>query len=229
MAARGAVSRAHPRRAEDWRRWSRSATKSCRPFTTCSKGARRKRRWCTSTGPTTYLSTEIDADFEAAKAKAKRSVTRELHGPPGDEPLEGAAHRRMDAAQLVVTSSTSNRISCAPALPSASAWTRSRSRHRPRFGGGFGYKGIRLGEEVALSWGARKLGRPLRWLEDRRENLPREPIAGSITMSSPPMPMRTGASWRWIARRASMRAPIRPIRSWPVSKPARSQHSSGPL
>ena len=41
----------------------------------------------------------------------------------------------------------------------------------PDVGGGFGYKGILLPEEVALSLGTRKLGRPLRWLEDRRENL----------------------------------------------------------
>ena len=41
----------------------------------------------------------------------------------------------------------------------------------PDVGGGFGYKGILLPEEVALAWATRKVGRPLRWLEDRRENL----------------------------------------------------------
>ena len=45
----------------------------------------------------------------------------------------------------------------------------------PDVGGGFGYKGILLPEEIALSWATRKLGFPLRWLEDRRENL----IAGA--------------------------------------------------
>jgi carbon-monoxide dehydrogenase large subunit len=42
----------------------------------------------------------------------------------------------------------------------------------PDVGGGFGYKGILLQEEVAIGWLARKLGgTPLRWIEDRREGL----------------------------------------------------------
>jgi aerobic carbon-monoxide dehydrogenase large subunit len=42
----------------------------------------------------------------------------------------------------------------------------------PDVGGGFGYKGILLQEEVAMGWLARKLGgTPLRWIEDRREGL----------------------------------------------------------
>jgi carbon-monoxide dehydrogenase large subunit len=41
----------------------------------------------------------------------------------------------------------------------------------PDVGGGFGYKGILLPEEVCLSWLAMRLGRPVRWLEDRREHL----------------------------------------------------------
>ena len=41
----------------------------------------------------------------------------------------------------------------------------------PDVGGGFGYKGILLPEEVCLSWAAMRLGHPLRWIEDRREHL----------------------------------------------------------
>ena len=41
----------------------------------------------------------------------------------------------------------------------------------PDVGGGFGYKGILLTEEICLAWLARHLGRPVRWLEDRREQL----------------------------------------------------------
>ncbi|HBT33268.1 MAG TPA: carbon monoxide dehydrogenase [Pusillimonas sp.] len=44
----------------------------------------------------------------------------------------------------------------------------------PDVGGGFGYKGIFLPEEVAVAWLCMKLGRPVRWIEDRREH-----IAGS--------------------------------------------------
>lgn len=42
----------------------------------------------------------------------------------------------------------------------------------PDVGGGFGYKGILLQEEVAMGWLARRLsGTALRWIEDRREAL----------------------------------------------------------
>ncbi len=38
-------------------------------------------------------------------------------------------------------------------------------------GGGFGYKAIVAGEEICLSWLAMRCGYPVRWLEDRREQL----------------------------------------------------------
>ncbi|AMN41111.1 xanthine dehydrogenase family protein molybdopterin-binding subunit [Rhodoplanes sp. Z2-YC6860] len=38
-------------------------------------------------------------------------------------------------------------------------------------GGGFGYKAIMAGEEICLCWLAMQLGQPVRWLEDRREQL----------------------------------------------------------
>ena len=41
----------------------------------------------------------------------------------------------------------------------------------PDVGGGFGYKGILLPEEVVAGWLARRLGHPVRWIEDRRESL----------------------------------------------------------
>jgi aerobic carbon-monoxide dehydrogenase large subunit len=41
----------------------------------------------------------------------------------------------------------------------------------PDVGGGFGYKGLLSREEVVLAWLARKLGHPVRWLEDCREHL----------------------------------------------------------
>jgi aerobic carbon-monoxide dehydrogenase large subunit len=45
----------------------------------------------------------------------------------------------------------------------------------PDVGGGFGYKGILLAEEVCLGWLAMRFGHPMRWIEDRREHL----IAGA--------------------------------------------------
>ncbi|HTW68262.1 MAG TPA: xanthine dehydrogenase family protein molybdopterin-binding subunit [Acetobacteraceae bacterium] len=41
----------------------------------------------------------------------------------------------------------------------------------PDVGGGFGYKGLLLAEEVCAAFLARKLGHPMRWIEDRREQL----------------------------------------------------------
>ena len=45
----------------------------------------------------------------------------------------------------------------------------------PDVGGGFGYKGILLAEEVCLGWLAMRCSHPVRWIEDRREHL----IAGA--------------------------------------------------
>ena len=127
-------------------------------------------------GDNLYLSTEIDADFEAAKAKAKRSVTRELRtARQVMSPLEGRgviAEWNGRLGQLVVTSSTQQSHIVRTGLAECLGVDEGQVRViAPDVGGGFGYKGILLAEEVALSWGARKLGRPLRWLEDRRENL----------------------------------------------------------
>jgi len=41
----------------------------------------------------------------------------------------------------------------------------------PDVGGGFGHKGILLPEEVCLAWLTMRKGRPVRWIEDRREHL----------------------------------------------------------
>ena len=41
----------------------------------------------------------------------------------------------------------------------------------PDVGGGFGYKGILLPEEVVLGWIAMRCDHPVRWIEDRREQL----------------------------------------------------------
>jgi carbon-monoxide dehydrogenase large subunit len=41
----------------------------------------------------------------------------------------------------------------------------------PEVGGGFGCKGNVHAEEALIPWLAMKLGRPIKWIEDRRENL----------------------------------------------------------
>jgi carbon-monoxide dehydrogenase large subunit len=127
-------------------------------------------------GDNLYLTTSTDVNFEAAKAKAAYSVTRELRtSRQAMCPLEGRGvvaqwHSRL--GQLHITTSTQQphivRSGLAECLGVDEGQIRVVS---PDVGGGFGYKGILLPEEVALAWATRKVGHPLRWIEDRREGL----------------------------------------------------------
>lgn len=127
-------------------------------------------------GDNLFLTTDIDVDFEAAKAKAAFSVTRELRtARQVMSPIEGrgvVAEWDTRLEQLVVTSSTQQPHIVRSGLAECLGIDEGKIRVvAPDVGGGFGYKGVLLAEEVALGWGARKLDRPLRWIEDRRENL----------------------------------------------------------
>src|SRR5215470_16901294 len=127
-------------------------------------------------GDNLFLTTEIDVDFAAAKARAAYSVTRELRtSRQVMSPLEGRgvlAHWDSRLDQLTMYSSTQQPHIVRSGLAECLGLDEGRIRViAPDVGGGFGYKGVLLGEEVALAWGTRKLGVPLRWIEDRRENL----------------------------------------------------------
>jgi carbon-monoxide dehydrogenase large subunit len=127
-------------------------------------------------GDNLYLTTSTDVNFEAVRAKAAVSVTRELRtARQVMSPIEGrgvVATWDSRLGQLIVTTSTQQphivRSGLAECLGIDEGQIRVVS---PDVGGGFGYKGILLPEEVALAWATRKVGHPLRWLEDRRENL----------------------------------------------------------
>ena len=75
----------------------------------------------------------------------------------------------------------------------------------PDVGGGFGYKGILLAEEVCLGWLAMRCGHPVRWIEDPAR-APRQParIAASITIGSLDMPTAMAVLLASIARRPSI-------------------------
>ncbi len=127
-------------------------------------------------GDNLYLTTHTDVDFEAAKAKAAYSVTRELKtARQAMSPLEGrgvVATWNTRLGQLLVYSSTQQPHIVRTGLAECLGLNEGQVRVvAPDVGGGFGYKGILLPEEVALSWATMQLGVPLRWLEDRRENL----------------------------------------------------------
>jgi carbon-monoxide dehydrogenase large subunit len=90
-------------------------------------------------------------------------------------PLEGRGvvatwDRRLE--QLLIYSST--QLPHIVRIGLAERLGRDQARIRvvaPDVGGGFGYKGILLPEEVCAAWLACRLGHPVRWIEDRREQL----------------------------------------------------------
>ena len=128
-------------------------------------------------GDNLFLTTTTDVNFEAVKAKAAVSVTRELRTvAPGDVPARGARRGRRSgtrgSASWSCTPRPSSRTSSARASPSASGSTRARSAwSRPMSAAASATRASCCPEEVALAWATRKLGVPLRWLEDRREGL----------------------------------------------------------
>ena len=127
-------------------------------------------------GDNIFLSTESSVNFDALAAKAAYTVTRELRtARQVMSPLEGrgvVAEWDGRLGQLVVTSATQQPHIVRSGLAECLGIEEAKIRViAPDVGGGFGYKGVLLGEEVALGWAARKLDRPLRWIEDRRENL----------------------------------------------------------
>ena len=113
-------------------------------------------------GDNLFLSTLTDVDFEAVKTKAAVSVTRELRtSRQAMSPLEGRAvlaewNGRL--GQLVVHSSTQQPHIVRSGLAECLGIDEGQIRViAPDVGGGFGYKGILLVEEVALAWATRKL------------------------------------------------------------------------
>jgi aerobic carbon-monoxide dehydrogenase large subunit len=127
-------------------------------------------------GDNLFLTSFTDVNFEAAKAKSVHTVTRELRtARQAMCPLEGRGvlatwNTRLD--QLQVTSSTQQPHIVRSGLSECLGLDEGQIHVvAPDVGGGFGYKGILLPEEVALAWATRKLGAPLRWIEDRREGL----------------------------------------------------------
>ncbi|GAC1331990.1 MAG: xanthine dehydrogenase family protein molybdopterin-binding subunit [Beijerinckiaceae bacterium] len=126
-------------------------------------------------GDNVFLETFADVDISKA-FDAPIKITRELRtARQAMAPLEGravAATWDSRLEQLTVYSATQmphiNRNGLSECLRLDQAAVRVIS---PDVGGGFGYKGILLPEEICLSWLTMKRGHPVRWIEDRREHL----------------------------------------------------------
>ena len=122
----------------------------------------------------TYL--EGDADIEDAKRQAAASVTRTFRtARQVMSPMEGrGALAEWDSRLEILDLTTSTQMPHIVRTGLAECLGLEEGQVRviaPDVGGGFGYKGILLPEEVTLGWLAMKTGRPVRWIEDRREQL----------------------------------------------------------
>jgi aerobic carbon-monoxide dehydrogenase large subunit len=127
-------------------------------------------------GDNIFLETLIDKDIESAQRTAALKVTREIRtARQCMAPIEGRAvlaHWDNRLEQMTLYSAAQMPHIVRTGLAECLGLPQSHVRVvAPDVGGGFGYKGILLTEEVCLAWLARRLGKPVRWLEDRREHL----------------------------------------------------------
>ncbi len=124
----------------------------------------------------TFLEVGFDGAIEAVAATAPAKVTRELRtARQVMSPIEGRgfiAQWDTRTSQLILHGATQFphvvRTGLAQVLQIPEIQIRVIS---PDVGGGFGYKAILAGEEICLCWLAMRCGHPVRWLEDRREQL----------------------------------------------------------
>ena len=127
-------------------------------------------------GDNIVLETCIDADLAQVRASAPVKVTRTLRtARQCMSPMEGRGvvavwDRRQE--MLVLHTSTQMPHVVRSGLSECLGLPEERIRVvAPDVGGGFGYKGVLLTEEVCAGFLARRLGHPVRWIEDRREQL----------------------------------------------------------
>ncbi len=123
-----------------------------------------------------FLETRVDVGDAAVRATAPVIIRRTLRTARQHmAPIEGRGvvaewDRRLD--QLVLHTATQMPHVVRTGLAECLGLPQEAVRVvAPDVGGGFGYKGILLPEEVAAGYLARHLGHPVRWIEDRRESL----------------------------------------------------------
>jgi len=127
-------------------------------------------------GDNVFLRTDVPGDLDAVRASAPVVVRRQIRtSRQSMAPLEGRGvvcrwDARLDQLEMH-TSAQMPHINRA-GLSECLGIDQGRIRViAPDVGGGFGYKGILLPEEICLAWLAMRLQRPVRWIEDRREQL----------------------------------------------------------
>ncbi len=127
-------------------------------------------------GHNVFLESRVEADLSEIKKTAPVVVRRTLRtARQCMSPLEGRGvvavyDRRLD--QIVLHTSTQIPHIIRTGLAGCLGVSEENVRIvAPDVGGGFGYKGMLLPEEVCAAFLAKRLGHPVRWLEDRREQL----------------------------------------------------------
>ncbi|NKB60557.1 MAG: molybdopterin-dependent oxidoreductase [Alphaproteobacteria bacterium] len=128
-------------------------------------------------GDNVFLESVVDdPNFDTVAEKATVHIMREFRtARQCMAPLEGrgvVAQWDNRLEQLVVYSATQMPHIVRTGLSDCLGIDHGKIRViAPDVGGGFGYKGILLPEEVAICWLAMQVRHPVRWLEDRREQL----------------------------------------------------------
>jgi aerobic carbon-monoxide dehydrogenase large subunit len=123
-----------------------------------------------------FVDAKPDVDLEAIRRTAPIKVHRKLRtARQSMAPMEGrgvVAHWDKRLSQLVVHTSAQMPHITRTGLANCLGLDEGQVRViAPDVGGGFGYKGILLPEEVCCGWLAMHLEKPVRWIEDRREQL----------------------------------------------------------
>ena len=127
-------------------------------------------------GDNVFLESVVDGDLGDIEARAAVSVTRTFRtARQCMSPIEGRGvlaywDRRLEMLVLHTACQIPHivRTGLAECLGLEQGQVRVVV---PDVGGGFGYKGILLPEEVVLGWIAMRRDHPVRWIEDRREQL----------------------------------------------------------
>jgi aerobic carbon-monoxide dehydrogenase large subunit len=127
-------------------------------------------------GDNLFIVFSEDGDIQSAARDAAITVTRDIRTTRHCMfPMEGrgvVAHQDARLDFLTIVSATQMPHVVQHGLAECLCIPDGKVRViSPDVGGGFGYKGLLLREEVALAWLTRRIGRAVRWLEDCREHL----------------------------------------------------------
>ena len=129
-----------------------------------------------SWGDNVFLESVVDGDLSGIERRAAVSVTRTFRtARQCMSPIEGrGVLAYWDRRQEMLVLHTACQIPHIVRTGLAQCLGLEQGQVRivvPDVGGGFGYKGILLPEEVVLGWIAMRRDHPVRWIEDRREQL----------------------------------------------------------